>query len=660
MGIPGYFKAMLKLFQKPDGNPTKERDYELINNAQNIPLDASGNVPKINFVKNTDFTINHIDTQGPRFILLDANSIIYDVKKEFSYSLKDPRLIDEVNKKIESIINDRTVVMYTSTLLNVYVAFDGVAPLAKLEQQRQRRYRTAYNNDIRNDIGRVIKIGTILQQGRLDPKDEQLFEEALEGLDNVVPKINGQTNSETAIMLSNTPNAERDFPYNSNTYDTIGITAGTDDMYNISQGVKTYFERNNPKVIVSGTDEPGEGEYKCFEFLRRQQTTKDTYTLVYGVDADLFMLAFTHLYDYGNIFLFREIPEEFFDDEDGVDCIKNNKNYEKNKEKNKLYLIDIPLLFSIIVAKMSWDGNKSSVQIRIPPINEQKLFRNDYVLLSMFFGNDFIPCLPSIHFRNLSSVNDMFKIYYFSIANKSRFLCNGNEIQWNYLIDLLREMHKYEEGWLNKVTTYNSKKEADTSKPSSKYYIRDIKTPDDIIKKLTSIPNHERKLEKYILVGGYEDNNTFIPDGFSNRYYDKLFRKTDNKTDIIQNYLDGIEWTMKYYTIGCVDLNWKYNYYYPPLISDLITSEKTGNTWGVTLDTPKNYLDSRVSLAYVLPKKSFNDYLRIDQAKKEQLIETGYYPDVFNFLWAFHSYFNDSCVILPEIDIAELQRILKK
>jgi len=653
MGIPGYFKAMLKLFQKPDGNPTTEtRDYEIDDKDKYIPLDASGNVPKINFVKNNYIVDNYHVMQ---FILLDANSIIYDVKKKLRCSLDDTRLIRGVIDKIEYII--RTVVKFDEYLIKVYVAFDGVAPLAKLEQQRQRRYRTVYNNDIRNDIGRVIKIGTILQDTNLSDEDRQLFEEALEGLDNVVPKIDGQTNSETAIMLSNAPNAERDFPYNSNTYDTIGITAGTDDMYNISENVKQYFKINNAKVKVSGTDEPGEGEYKCFEFLRENNNLIDKEygcTLVYGVDADLFMLAFTHLYHYGSIFLFREIPEEFFDEEDGVECIKNN---QANYKPDTLYLIDIPLLFSIIVAKMSWDGNKSSSQIRIPPINEQKLFRNDYVLLSMFFGNDFIPCLPSIHFRNLSSVNDMFKIYYFSIANKSRFLCNGNKIQWNYLIDLLREMHKYEEGWLNKVTTYNSKKEADTSKSTSKYYIGDIKTPDDIIKKLTSIPNHERKLEKYIL-SGFETIEIFNTDFFSNRYYDKLFRKTDNKTDIIQNYLDGIEWTMKYYTIGCVDLNWKYNYYYPPLISDLITSEKTGNTWGVTLDSSTNYLDSRVSLAYVLPKKSFNDYLRVDKTKKEQLIEIGYYPDIFNFLWAFHSYFNDSCVILPEIDIRALSQII--
>ena len=64
------------------------------------------------------------------------------------------------------------------------------------------------------------------------------------------------------------------------------------------------------KIIVSTSNEEGEGEHKIFKYIRDNPTFhKNHTTLIYGLDADLIMLSLNHLPISRNIFLFRETPE---------------------------------------------------------------------------------------------------------------------------------------------------------------------------------------------------------------------------------------------------------------------------------------------------------------------------------------------------------------
>ena len=69
-------------------------------------------------------------------LYLDCNSIIYDIVAKFDYTVKrdlTKSIISCVIAKIEDYVKD------INPSETVYIAFDGVAPVAKLDQQRSRR-----------------------------------------------------------------------------------------------------------------------------------------------------------------------------------------------------------------------------------------------------------------------------------------------------------------------------------------------------------------------------------------------------------------------------------------------------------------------------------------------------------------------------------------
>ena len=137
--------------------------------------------------------------------------------------------------------------------------------------------------------------------------------------------------------------------------------------------------------------------------------------------------------------------------------------------------------------------------------------------------------------------------------------------------NMFPDKHNLQKGiFVKEQIEYLSKNEEEYIK--NEYKIRDkqgkrdlpYSTPEEKKDRYLRLPMKNRDIEKLIDPFSY---------GWEERYYKYLFKlDIDNnwKKKICVNYLEGLEWTLKYYTSGCVDWNWSYNYNYPPLLKDLL------------------------------------------------------------------------------------------
>tara|TARA_Y100000389_G_scaffold205088_1_gene262954 strand:- start:6728 stop:8260 length:1533 start_codon:yes stop_codon:yes gene_type:complete len=478
-------------------------------------------------------------------LYLDSNSIIYDTvyKLDKEHPDFENELIKLVCKQIEQYI------LLIQPRFYVYIAFDGVAPVAKLEQQRNRRYKTMFEKKILS-------------------------------------------------MLDNT---------NNNSWDTTQITPGTNFMNLLSKSIHKYF--NNPqkfnvqKIFISCSDEHGEGEHKIYEFIRNNEEHHiTTTTVIYGLDADLIMLSLNHLHICPNMYLFRETPHFI-------------KTIDKTLNPHSNYLIDIPLFNKILSNELNGDN---------------RIF--DYIFLCFFLGNDFLPHFPALNIRT-TGIDRLLSAY--RKVTRENVVC-GSTIIWKNLRKIIQELASHEEQMFKDEYQLRSKQ--------SKF----IKHKEgDNEQKLQSLPLKNRSVEFYI--NPYEN-------GWEKRYYSTLFDidiDDDRRKQICINYLQGLEWTLKYYTTGCVDWRWKYNYNYPPLLTDLIKYIPYFHTTMVPFNS-KQHVSEYVQLSYVLPKKSL--YL-IPSEIKDKLLQKHpeWYTDNYDFCWAFCKYFWESHPKMPYINIDQLE-----
>ena len=312
---------------------------------------------------------------------------------------------------------------YTERVVNMvrprkllFIAVDGVAPRAKMNQQRSRRFRSAQDASIKQAATERI-IEELKAQGK--QVDESLK-----------PK--------------------RD-------WDSNAITPGTPfmDILAISLRYWIVYKLNTDpgwgglSVILSDAAVPGEGEHKIMEFIRSQRASPahdpNTRHVMYGLDADLIMLGLaTHE---AHFTVLRE--DVFFQDSNNKGCRicgqeghfaaectgisslciqltlgkpkeKSGEFDEKGKARPQKPFIwlHVNILREYLEAEMFVPGMSFQFDL------ERAI--DDWVFMCFFVGNDFLPHLPSLDIRE-NAIDTLISIWKNCMGKMGGYVtCDGS------------------------------------------------------------------------------------------------------------------------------------------------------------------------------------------------------------------------------------------
>ena len=304
----------------------------------------------------------------------------------------------------------------------LFMAIDGVAPRAKMNQQRSRRFKAAL---------------------------ERLAAEAEAEADMLSAGGGGGANGAGGGGA-----APAVPPFDSNC-----ITPGTPFMARLGAHLRFFVRRKladdpawrAPAIVLSGHDVPGEGEHKIMEYVRwaRAQpgyAPRQRHCL-YGLDADLIMLALvTHE---PNFCLLREVVR--FGGGAGGGKGQPAREALENPAAEHFILFQIGLVrdymdaefraafFAAPAASSSPEGATAPPSCLLPFAYDTERVIDDFVLFCMLVGNDFLPPLPTLDI-NEGALDSMFAIYKRILPKIGGYLTRAGALDRGRLGALLGEL----------------------------------------------------------------------------------------------------------------------------------------------------------------------------------------------------------------------------
>lgn len=331
------------------------------------------------FSKRYPSLVSPADASGPRVdnLYLDLNGIVHQRSHGPGCGSKADEIIF-----VECFSDICALVDLVAPNKLVYLALDGVAPRAKLNQQRARRFSTAKER---------------AAAGGQRP-------------------LNGSKPDD---------------------FDSNCITPGTEFMaglgdafvFLIQQKMRDDSAWAGLDVILSPTSVPGEGEHKIMEFIRQRHDEPNTVHCAYGADADLMLLALcTHE---PHFLVLREAPQTDFNEPIGGPSARLERGCPP------MQYISIGLLREYLALELRppQGAPRSTEDFDL----ERAL--DDFVLLTFLVGNDFLPHLPTVDIST-GSLEALLMIYRHLLSSweTGGYLTTRGHIEWHRLETILERL----------------------------------------------------------------------------------------------------------------------------------------------------------------------------------------------------------------------------
>lgn len=562
------------------------------------------------------------DVKRVEYLYFDFNCLVYQV-----LHMRDSYYRDMIsNGKITMGINLRRVIIddvidYVNYVVRevviptrvMYISLDGVVPWAKMHQQRSRRYKGPILRKWENEID--MKYGML--------KDE--------------------------------------------IFDVNQITPGTEFMCELGDGLKRGIEERRIKLLkgvvsyVSDSNISGEGEHKIMEHINslKGEIGDEDKVMIYGLDADLVMLSMINRSK--NMYLLREDTGNIC--KDGKDGGKNGKNGKGcggggGGRSDKGWLEGVNDIFLLVnVDKISEHLYEEVLGMGGGVSMRKDRFIMDYVFISFLFGNDFLHGVPSLDIAN-GGIDFVLKLY-LQVFN---WRGNGKGVG-EYLVSmdsgrvvvnnvfLLRVFELLKNTERNNLKFLQSRRRLPRVPDFGDDYLEDKFRWD-------RIPYNMRFKDKWGVVDytslNCKERYYKVHYGFNYKAEPALLR------DIVNNYIDGIIFVMRYYFDCNASWRWYNPYHISPFCSDIydgLLRVKDINSI-VLVDGEK--FRPYEQLLMVLPKSSFSGilpkvFIEGINEDREKYGMREYYPDSYKFAMEDKMMLYSIEPLLPEIDYDEVK-----